>query len=100
MKKTINLNDFIQEFEDCNRSNQFSREGLRALFEHLEDLEQDCDMEIELDVIALCCEFQEFENLEEFHKEFDADDFPDIDTIRESTQVIEIDDESFIIGEL
>lgn len=62
MKKTIGFRDFKQEFKDYNfivlRDN-FSEEGLKALFEHLEQLENDLDAQIELDVIALCCDYTE-----------------------------------------
>lgn len=58
MKTTVNLWDFRREFESC-RPNNFSYDGLRVLFDHLEQLENDTGEEFELDVIALCCEWQE-----------------------------------------
>jgi len=42
-----------------NRKTNFSYEGLEILFEYLEELEEGTDQEIELDVIALCCDFSE-----------------------------------------
>lgn len=54
MKKTINLNDFRNEF-DAIRPNNFSYEGLENLFSFFEEFEND----IELDVIAICCEYSE-----------------------------------------
>ena len=99
MKKSINYYDFKNEFRSHDRGDQFSVPALRALFEYLEELEEDCGTEIELDVIGLCCEYAEYENLEEFHEVYDKEDYPDLDTLREYTQVIEFGDESFIIGE-
>lgn len=58
MKQTINAFDFRRAFNDHDREN-FSYDGLNILFDYLEDLEQDCGEEYELDVIALCCEFTE-----------------------------------------
>ena len=98
MKNTINFYAFEREFEQCGRGNQFTREGLRALFNYLEEYEQDCGEEIELDVIALCCEYVEYEDMDEFHGDYDKDDYPDLETLRSSTQVIEIDEDSFIIA--
>tara|TARA_B110000503_G_scaffold14226_1_gene19419 strand:- start:641 stop:943 length:303 start_codon:yes stop_codon:yes gene_type:complete len=98
MKKTINFYAFEREFEQCGRGNQFTRQGLRALFNYLEEYEQDCGTEVELDVIALCCEYVEYEDLDEFHGEYDSEEFPNLETLRDYTQVIEIDDDSFIIA--
>jgi len=98
MKKTINYYDFRAEFRAFGREEQFTREGLKALFDYLEELGEDCGEEIELDVIALCCEFVEYDSLEDFHSEYDKDDYPTLEVLRDHTQVIEIDNESFIIA--
>ena len=98
MKNTINFYAFEREFEQCGRGNQFTREGLRALFNYLEEYEDDCGTEIELDVIALCCEYVEYEDLDEFHGDYDSEEYPDLETLRDYTQVINIDDDSFIIA--
>ena len=55
MKQTVYLSDFRQAFKDMNRNN-FSHEGLRVLYDYLED---DDFNEYELDVIALCCDYSE-----------------------------------------
>lgn len=57
--KTFNENDFINEFKAYDRMDNFSFKGLRILFESLEQLAIDCEMNIEMDVIALCCEYNE-----------------------------------------
>ena len=98
MKNTINFYAFEREFEQCGRGNQFTKQGLRALFNYLEEYEEDCGTEIELDVIALCCEYVEYEDMDEFHGEYDKDDYPTLEDIRDNTQVIEIDEDSFIIA--
>lgn len=59
MKTTVSQYDFERAFVDANRKDQFSYEGLKALFEHLEQMEADNGEEIELDVIALCCDYYE-----------------------------------------
>ena len=53
MIQTINVYDFVAAFRGLDRADQFSREGLRLLFDYLED----ADPAIELDVIAICCEY-------------------------------------------
>ena len=98
MKQSINIYDFQEAFR--LRPNNFSYDGLQALFEYLEYLEEDIGEEFELDVIALCCEFTEYESLEEFHNNYSAEDYPDLEAIADATQFIQIDDDSFIIGVL
>lgn len=57
--KTVDLHDFRQEFRDSNRTENFSHQGLEVLFDYLEELSEDLGEPIELDVIALCCEYSE-----------------------------------------
>jgi hypothetical protein len=59
MKTTISLYDFRDAFHEAGRGNQFSYDGFRVLFEYLEEYEASTGSEVELDVIALCCEFDE-----------------------------------------
>ena len=61
MKETVTESRFIQAFATL-RPNQFSRNALVALFEHLEELERDLGEETELDVIALCCDWTEYKD--------------------------------------
>ena len=98
MKTSVNVYDFERAFIAMGRENNFSYAGQHALFEYLEQYEEDCGEEIELDVVALCCEYTEYENLEEFHDNFDKVDYPDLDTLRDHTQVIELENsDGFII---
>ena len=64
--QTVTEWDFVRAFQDMGRGAQFSREGLRALFEHLDDTGED----VELDVIALCCEWTEYPSWEEAAREY------------------------------
>ncbi len=95
MKSTVSLSDFRDAFQV--RKENFSYEGLEALFNYLESYEEDTGEEIELDVIALCCDYTEYENLAEFQKDYNTEDYQTIEDIEEATTVIKIDYESFII---
>lgn len=75
MKQTINFYDFQKAFQDL-RPNNFSYQGLRALFEYLEELEESTGEEIEFDIIALCCDFTEYESVEEYARDY-SDDLED-----------------------
>ena len=96
MRRNITVYDFINEFEEMGREDNFSYEGKKALFEYLEEYEEDTGAEIELDIIALCCEYTEYEDIEEFNKEY-GKECEDIDDISYYTQVISINNDSFII---
>jgi len=65
MKKTIDQNDFIQAFTDYNRESQFSVKGRKELFNYMEECEASSGTEYELDVIALCYEFREYDSIKE-----------------------------------
>ena len=96
MIKTINEYDFIDAFKKMGRTDNFSYRGLIALYDYLEILEDDIGQPIELDVIALCCEYAEYDNLEEFQADY-SEDYQTIVDIESDTTVIMIDDDSFII---
>jgi hypothetical protein len=65
----INQADFISAFKSI-RPDSFSYEGLKALFNYLEGESEDCDSNIELDVIAICCEYSEYKNFLEIKREY------------------------------
>lgn len=96
MKTTINFYEFRRWFEN-NRPNNFSRAGLMAMFDYFEEYEEDTGESIEFDPIAICVEYTEYDNIEEFHLCYDEEKYPTIDEIRDYTQVIEFGKESFII---
>lgn len=54
MKITVTESMFKEQFKAYGREENFSDVGLSALFEYIENREQD-EEEWELDVIALCC---------------------------------------------
>jgi hypothetical protein len=59
MKTTVSLYDFRDSFKRMGRDKQFTYEGLGVLFQYLEDYEEITNEEIELDVVAICCDFTE-----------------------------------------
>jgi hypothetical protein len=86
---TIDQNDFRQAFIAYGRGDQFSYEGLNALFDYLEELSEDIGESIELDVIALCCEFSEYADLEEIKGEYFSTTLDSLDDLRDHTQTIQ-----------
>ena len=99
MKKTITFNDFVDEFRGSQYENQFSYDGKRALFEYLEEIEGQDKEEMELDIVAICCDFTEYDSFEDFNKDYP--DIKDLEELNEYTTVLEVDNamktDSFII---
>ena len=93
MKKTISENDFV--FEVMDREDQFSDYALRKIFEYIETVEDDTGEEYEMDIIDICCEFTEYESLEDLQK-----DYPDIENVDDlecETSVICFEDDCIVI---
>jgi hypothetical protein len=59
MIQTINLYDFRDAFKRYGRGEQFSYEGLELIFDYIEEYEDSTGEQVELDVVALCCEWCE-----------------------------------------
>lgn len=57
MKQSVTFNDFCDAFHAYDRYDSFGYDGLRVIFDYLESYEQDTGEEIELDVIAICCDY-------------------------------------------
>ena len=72
MKTTINFTDFCDAFRNYDRNENFSYEGKQALFEYLEEFEDSTGEEIELDIIALCCDYNE-DTFEDIANNYDID---------------------------
>ncbi len=76
MKTTVYLSDFRAAFNRAGRGDQFSYEGLELIFDFIEEHEQGNGEEIELDVIALCCEWAEStpaEIIEQYDTDIDTE---------------------------
>lgn len=108
MKQTVFASDFIDAFRAHDRQDRFSYDGLHALFEYLEEIESDAGTEMELDVVALCCDFCEYSSAREAAEEHgwgadtDADEEENeeaaSDWLRDRTQVIPHDSGVIVQG--
>lgn len=97
MKTTITRNDFHDAFlNSSERKEQFSYEARNALFDYLEDYEASTGEEMELDIIAICCDFAEFEDLEAFQADY-GDEYESIEDIENETTILKLDNGGFVI---
>ena len=72
MKQTVNFSAFVDAFNAYKRYDQFGYDALQVLFEYLEQYEEDCGQELELDVIALCCEYS-VDSVEDIAEQYGVD---------------------------
>lgn len=69
MKQTVYFSQFVDSFGESHKDN-FNYDGKRALFDYLESYEEDVGTEIELDIIALCCDYAEYPTAMDAAKEY------------------------------
>jgi hypothetical protein len=93
MKKTISRTEFIDSFDDRHG---FSYDGLNALFDYLEALEDDTGEEMALDVVEIWCAYTEYENMAEYNDSH-IEHIESIDDLCGVTTVIDIDGTRFIV---
>lgn len=98
MIKTINFCNFLDEWDKWeDRKDTFSYLGKKAIFEYLECYEESTGEKIELDIIALCCDYTEYENLEEikgaYTDYFEKHNIKTLDDLRDHTEVIALSED-------
>lgn len=57
MKQSITFSQFVEAFHAHVRYDSFGYAGLRVIFDYLEDYKDQTGEETELDVIAICCDY-------------------------------------------
>lgn len=93
----VNLSDFCDAFRAAGRKDQFSYDGLRIIFDYLEEYEESTGEPVELDVIAICCDYAEMtpeEIIEANSIPYDAAE----DDLRETVRDY-LEDRTSIVGE-
>lgn len=77
MFTTVTNHAFIDAFRGSNTyKDNFTYAGLNALFDMLEGYEESTGEEIELDIVALCCEYSEYASLRDVASNY-ASEFKD-----------------------
>ena len=97
-----NVYQFREAFRLAGRMDQFSYEGLEVLFDYLDNLSEDTGEPIELDVVALCCDYYE-SSIEELIDNYNIDlsevDEDDQDSIIEVVREY-LEDNTSVCGEV
>ena len=100
MYQTVNtVSNFRDEFRACGRADQFSYEALGLLFHYFEQYEDDTGEAVELDVIAICCDFSE-DSWENIADQYGIDLDLEMDEDYQKQQVIEhLEGEGAYVGD-
>ena len=95
--KKLTVDEFINEFGNSGQyANNFTREGLKALYNHIEDFYRSVLEEVyKLDVIAICCEYAEYESFDELIADYSQ--YTTLESIESETVVIETDSGGYVI---
>lgn len=97
-----NVYQFREAFRLAGRMDQFSYEGLEVLFDYLENLSEDTGEPVELDVVALCCEYYESsiqELIDNYNIDLSEVDEDDPDSIIEVVREY-LEDSTSVCGEV
>lgn len=99
MKTTVSLEDFRYAFKLARRED-FSYHGLKELFNYLEEYEDSTGEEVELDVIALCCDYSE-DTWQEIAQNYDID-LTEAELGGEKYEIVReyLEDQGVLVGEV
>lgn len=90
MKTTLTTSDIAHALKSDENAN-WGRAGARALAEWLEEMEESTGEEMELDVVAIRCDFSEYSSLQDWAKDYFSNWKEDLD-ISEDDDEDEIDE--------
>jgi len=99
MKQTVGFPEFQDAFQRLRPQN-FSLQGLGVLWDYLEQYEDDCGVEVELDVIAICCDFSE-DGWENIAQSYDID-LSECETDEDKVEVVQeyLEEQGAFVGEV
>jgi len=88
----VTENDFIEAFrtwQGGQYKDNFSYDGLKALYADFEEYEESTGEKIEFDMVGICCEYSEYESIEEFNDAYGKE--WTLEELKDRTHVIEFE---------
>lgn len=97
--QNIGFCQFCDAFREADRTENFSYQGKKALFDYLEEYSDSTGEPVELDVIALCVEYNE-DDIDTIIREYSIDVSDAIDE-EDKTDIVRqyLEDHTIIVGE-
>ena len=93
MYQLVNRFDFRDAFQSSDTyKNNFSLRAIDALFDYFESFENNSDIGIELDIIAICCDYAEYDNLIAA-----CDDYGIVTTTDKRTMLDSLEQKTFVL---
>ncbi len=92
MYTEVTENEFIEAFrtwQGGQYKNNFSYYGLIALYENFEEYEESTGEKIEFDMVGICCEYSEYESIQEFNNAYGKE--WTLEELKDHTEVIEFE---------
>lgn len=84
---------FRDEFHRAGRGDQFSYEALGGMYDYLEEISEQCpDVDFEMDVVGLCCQYVE----STIKEALESYGIATLDEFREQTTIIWEDEENVL----
>lgn len=68
--QTVNPTDLYRMACRMDRGTNFGYAGWNAIGDYLEQLSEDLGEDLEIDIVAICCDYSMVESIEEFLQEF------------------------------
>ena len=93
MKQNVTLQMFMDEFKETDRDH-FSYEGYESLYNFFEE----CDPDFEFDVIGICYDYTEYNDLDDYNQQLtESEKFESIEQLSQETLVLETEKGSLIV---
>lgn len=92
----LSLNDFVAVFKHRGRENQFSLKALEALFDYYHEVSEDSGTPFEMDVIGICCDWQEL-TFKEACEQTGCEDMEDVND-NHFVLMVDIEEETCLLG--
>jgi hypothetical protein len=93
-----NASDLEAMFKECGRVNSFTRVGMEALFEYLEELSEGMGEDIKIDAIALCCEYSEYDDVNDYNEQNETEYASWDEACEDDVLVVPFDRQVFVKG--
>lgn len=87
MYQSLDFCGFRMAFDNAGRAKQFSYEAQKMIFDFIEDYERDSGEPVELDVIAICCDFSEMTQTE-ITSNYDVTSWHDVENYLEENTIL------------
>ena len=93
-----NASELEAMFKKCGRENSFTRVGMETLFEHLEELSEGCGWDIKIDVIELCGDYSEYDDINDYNEQNGTEYASWDEAYEDDVAVVQFDRQVFVKG--